>query len=174
MHISPPSIGAPLIVAPLIVALLFVAPQSVDRGQDHSGSIYGVSIINNMISVHPEPRSFPEVVSACIQACVDCAQACTSCADACLAEQDPAALTRCIRKNLDCADLAATVARVLLRNAGYSSEVTAALLTACRALCGVAGAECQRHATTYSHCRICAEACWECERACANLLRTLS
>src|SRR5690554_5492529 len=39
---------------------------------------------------------------------MECAQACTACADACLSEDMVAELTKCIRTNLDCADLCET------------------------------------------------------------------
>jgi len=48
-----------------------------------------------------------QVLANCIEACFDCAQTCTACADACLSEQLVAELTRCIRVNLDCADVVA-------------------------------------------------------------------
>ncbi len=41
----------------------------------------------------------------CIEACFDCAQACTACTDACLGEEDVQMLARCIRLDLDCADV---------------------------------------------------------------------
>lgn len=56
-----------------------------------------------------------EVLAACIDACVDCAQTCTACADACLAEDMVADLRRCIRTNLDCADICEVTGRVLSR-----------------------------------------------------------
>lgn len=43
--------------------------------------------------------------------CVECAEVCTACADACSAEGDPKMLVRCIRLNLDCADLCLATAR---------------------------------------------------------------
>ncbi len=49
----------------------------------------------------------------CIEACYDCAQCCTACADACLGEDDPKSLTRCIRLNLDCADVCADTGAIV-------------------------------------------------------------
>src|SRR5215831_3319124 len=48
-----------------------------------------------------------DALVACIDACSDCAQACTACADADLAETELQALIRCIRLDLDCADICA-------------------------------------------------------------------
>ena len=52
-------------------------------------------------------------LEACIAACFECAQVCTACADACLAEDVVADLTKCIRTNLDCADVCETTGRVV-------------------------------------------------------------
>ena len=51
----------------------------------------------------------------CLRACHDCATSCTICADACLAEEKLEMLRRCIRLNLDCADLCSATGRVLAR-----------------------------------------------------------
>jgi hypothetical protein len=55
-------------------------------------------------------------LEACIAACFECAQVCTACADACLSEDMVAELTKCIRTNLDCADICETTGRVLSRH----------------------------------------------------------
>ena len=74
------------------------------------------------------PKSLGNVderaLARCIDACVECAQACTACADACLSEEMVAELTKCIRTNLDCADLCAVTARVLSRHTGYDANIT--------------------------------------------------
>src|SRR5206468_12075580 len=57
-------------------------------------------------------------LARCIEACVECSQACTACADACLSEPTIADLTKCIRSNLDCADICDTTGRVLSRHTG--------------------------------------------------------
>jgi hypothetical protein len=55
---------------------------------------------------------------------MECAQACTACADACLSEQNVADLAKCIRSNLDCADICDTTGRVLSRHTGYDANIT--------------------------------------------------
>jgi hypothetical protein len=40
---------------------------------------------------------------------------------------------------------------------------------ACAAICQSCGDECERHANM-PHCRVCAEACRRCDRACRDLL----
>jgi erythromycin esterase-like protein len=110
-----------------------------------------------------------DALARCIEECVACAQACTACADACLSEGMVADLAKCIRTDLDCADICTTTAAVLSRHTGYDAQVTRAVLTACRACAD----ECERHAATHAHCRICAEACRACADACATLLDRL-
>ncbi len=109
-----------------------------------------------------------------IDALLACAEACTACADACLSEEMVAELTKCIRTNLDCADICGTSARVLSRHTGYDANITRALLEACAVACKSCGDECVRHAEMHEHCRICAEACRACEQACRDLVATIS
>ncbi|WP_251858579.1 four-helix bundle copper-binding protein [Herbiconiux sp. L3-i23] len=110
---------------------------------------------------------------ASIEACLECAQACTACADACLSEDMVADLTKCIRTNLDCADLCEATGGILSRHTGYNANLTRAALEACRTACASCADECERHADMHEHCRICAESCRRCENACAELLSTL-
>lgn len=114
-----------------------------------------------------------EALAACIDACFACAQVCTACADACLSEDIVAELTKCIRTDLDCADLCETTGRVLSRHTGYDANLTRAVVQACAAACSACADECASHADMHDHCRICADACRQCEQACNQLLATL-
>lgn len=109
----------------------------------------------------------------CIDECFSCAQACTACADACLSEQAVSELVKCIRTNADCADICDATGRALSRHTGYDANLTRTILEACAAACKACGDECARHASAHEHCRICAEACQRCERACRELIATL-
>jgi uncharacterized membrane protein len=109
-----------------------------------------------------------------IDALLTCNQTCTACADACLSEADVAVLVKCVRTDLDCADICATTARVLSRQTGYDANVGRTLLEACATACRTCGDECGQHAARHEHCRICAEACRVTERACRELLATMS
>lgn len=109
-----------------------------------------------------------------IDALIACSQACTACADACLSEGMVAELTKCIRTNLDCADICATTARVLSRHTGYDANISRSLLQACATACKACGDECAGHAGMHEHCRICADACRACEQACRDLLEEMS
>lgn len=112
-------------------------------------------------------------LAECITACFECAQACTACADACLSEDMVAELTKCIRSDLDCADICAATGNVLSRHTGYDANITRAILEACRVACSSCGDECEQHGDMHGHCKVCAEACRRCEKACADLLSSL-
>ncbi|WP_418960285.1 four-helix bundle copper-binding protein [Streptomyces tritici] len=113
-------------------------------------------------------------LSRCIEECVACAQACTACADACLSEGVVGHLTKCIRTDMDCADICNTTASVLSRHTGYDAEVTRGIVQACATACRACADECESHADMHEHCRVCAEACRSCEQACRELLDTLT
>jgi hypothetical protein len=113
-------------------------------------------------------------LAATIDALIGCSEACTACADACLSEDMVAELTKCIRTNLDCADICATTARVLSRHTGYDANVSRSLLEACATACRSCGDECANHADMHQHCRICADACRACEQACRDLLASMN
>ena len=113
-------------------------------------------------------------LASCIEACLSCAATCNACADACLAEPQLDMLRRCIRLNLDCADLCAVTARVLGRPAEVDPSLARTLLEACARACAACGAECQKHAKMHEHCRVCAEDCARCERECQTALSALS
>ena len=112
-------------------------------------------------------------LAAAINALIMCSQACTACADACLSEYAVADLTKCIRTNLDCADICDTTARVLSRHTGYDANISRSLLEACATACLACASECAMHADVYDHCRICSDACSQCEIACRQLLSAM-
>jgi hypothetical protein len=107
-----------------------------------------------------------EKLSAVIEAAYDCAAHCLSCADACLEEGDPH-LNRCIRADLDCADVCTATAKVVAR-AGASGIPWLELVRVCMETCASCAEECEQH--DHDHCRICAEACRRCEEACRQLV----
>ncbi|HWC09626.1 MAG TPA: four-helix bundle copper-binding protein [Acidimicrobiales bacterium] len=116
-----------------------------------------------------------DLLSGTIEALVECANTCTQCADACLAEGGLSPeLAKCIRLDLDCADVCATTSRVVARQREYDANVTRSLLEACAAACKSCGDECEKHAAQMEHCRICAESCRRCEEACRELLAAMA
>ncbi len=86
-----------------------------------------------------------------------------------MAERNPEMLARCIRLNLDCADLCSATAKIIGRQDAPNREVIAAALDACRLVCARCAEECEKHAHMMKHCQICAEACRRCEQACRDL-----
>lgn len=123
------------------------------------------------------PRSFnvdQGLLAKAIDALNECAATCTQCADACLAEDDVAAMAKCIRLDLDCADICATTGRVVSRQTEYDANVTRALLEACATACKSCGDECSGHAEKMQHCKVCAESCRRCEQACRDLLDAIA
>jgi hypothetical protein len=127
-----------------------------------------------MLETYPQPISLDRVLLAStIDVIDDCAEACTACADACLSEPDVAELTKCIRTNLDCADVCATTTRVLSRHTGYDATISRAMLVACATACAACATECGLHAEMHEHCGICADACRSCEQACNDLLAAI-
>ncbi|GAB4098304.1 four-helix bundle copper-binding protein [Sinomonas halotolerans] len=133
--------------------------------------------IEDMIGAHPERGGTPgldrEKLAACIRACFESAQACTACADACLAEDAVAELARCVRIDLDCADVCSATGNLLSRHSGEDLRMVRIAVEACRIACASCAVECEQHADHHEHCRLCAEACRRCERACAELLASM-
>ncbi len=127
--------------------------------------------VADMLRTSPGEAQFDQqALVRCIEECFDCAQACTACADACLGEEMVKELSRCIRLNLDCADICDTTGRALSRQVGAEVSVLRTFVQACAEACRVCGEECERHADMHEHCRVCADACRRCEQACNELV----
>jgi len=130
-----------------------------------------MSYVEPMLETHPWPGHVDRgTLAECIETCFECAQSCTSCGDACLSEEAVAELRKCIRLNLDCADVCDATGRVLTRQTAYDAPTSKALLETCHEACATCAEECERHADVHEHCRVCAEACRRCERVCDELL----
>ena len=130
--------------------------------------------VRDMLEAHPRSTVLDrDLLLRCIEACIDCAATCTSCADADLAEPDVAEMVRCIRLCLDCADTCQATGRILIRQTEPDLGVLRAEIEACVATCRASAEECDKHASHHEHCRICAEVCRRCERACEDLLATI-
>lgn len=130
--------------------------------------------VKGMLDTHPWPGNVDRAVLArCIEECFSCAATCRSCADACLSEETVADLRKCIRLNLDCADICDVTGRVLMRQTEYDAPTSKAQLESCREACGTCAEECEHHAEMHKHCRVCAEACRRCEKACEELLAAM-
>jgi hypothetical protein len=127
-----------------------------------------------MLDTHPSrPNVDRAALAHAIDATLACSQTCTACADACLAEPDVVSMQRCIRDDLDCADVCTTTSRVLTRQTAWDAQLKRAVLEACITACGTCAASCGQHRDHHEHCRICADACEKCAHACQALLDTL-
>lgn len=130
-----------------------------------------MSYAKQMLDTHPQTFELDaQLLVEAIDALQDCVQACTACADACLGEDGVADLVRCIRLDLDCADVCAATAKVMTRQTAYAPPISRALVEAARTACATCAAECEQHAGHHEHCRVCAGACRRAEQACSRLL----
>ena len=114
-----------------------------------------------------------EVLAELIDSCFECAQACTACADACIGEGDIQMLARCIRLDLDCADVCDATGRITSRQVAFEPEMARPVVDACARAVKLCGDECEQHAEHHEHCRVCMEACRRCEDACNRVLQAL-
>jgi hypothetical protein len=132
--------------------------------------------IEMMLRSHPRADQQRSVDYAeALKALSTCAEICTSCADACLGEPEHLErLRRCITANLDCADVCAAGARVLVRQTETPNELVQAQLHACVIACRACADECEVHSEMHDHCRICAETCRYCQERCNFLLGEIS
>ena len=134
-----------------------------------------MSHAEEMLRTHPQfSISTNPALAACIEACFECAQTCTMCADACLGEEHVAHLRRCIRLNLDCADICAATGRLLARQTETDWMLIRSQVQVCLTACQLCATECEQHASMHEHCRVCAEACRRCEAACQALLTAIA
>ena len=103
---------------------------------------------------HQENQSLLEALN-------NCAAECNHCATACLDEQDVKMLARCIKLDLDCADICQLTASYVARGSEHANH----LLKECAEICEACAAECEKH-THMEHCKRCAVACRRCAEAC--------
>ncbi len=131
--------------------------------------------VKDMLDTYP--RTFnvdADLLARTIEALIECANTCSQCADACLSEDSVADLAKCIRLNLDCAEVCLVTSRSLSRQTEYDANLTRPLLEACAAACKSCGDECATHAAHMAHCGICAESCRRCEEVCREVLGAIS
>lgn len=131
--------------------------------------------VGQMLDTHPLSTTIDQqLLSDAIATLTACADSCTACADACLAEEQVENLRRCIRLNLDCAQLCRTTAALLVRQTEPDLEVVRATVRACVLARHSCGDECERHADSHAHCRVCADACNHCADTCERILEAFA
>ena len=100
-----------------------------------------------------------------IDTMTDCATACNHCVSACLAEADVASLARCIKLDIDCAEICTLVAGFTARGSEHAMH----LMKECAEICDACAEECEKFADRYDHCKTCAEACRACAEECSSM-----
>ena len=83
---------------------------------------------------------------------------------ACLDEEDVKAMTRCIKLDVDCADVCRITASSLSRGSEHGDH----LLKECAEICSVCAEECEKH-SHMEYCRKCAEVCKHCADECSAM-----
>jgi hypothetical protein len=130
--------------------------------------------VRRMFQTHPAPASDAgNEAFALVRAAAECTYVCTTCADACLEESNATELRKCIRLNLDCAEICSVTAKLIARPGPQDQSLLQAQLEACAAACRACAQECEHHADAMEHCRVCAEACRECAEACERMASAL-
>jgi len=132
--------------------------------QDLEAVIAGSSTLEN---VHIKS------LAHCIEVCLQCAASCTACADECLDEPELANMRRCIRMNIDCADIVSVIARLLSRRGEPELSALRAVLEAGTSIATQCAAETLKHAGAYEYCKLTSEICSLCARECEEALSML-
>jgi hypothetical protein len=128
--------------------------------------------VQELMRAHPRAGSgISNSLAQCIERCISCAQSCTACADACLSEDMVDKLRRCVRLDLDCADICMTTGAVASRRTEPSEQLVLQLLEICANVCQLCAEECEEHASQHQHCKICAAECRLCEESCRQAMQ---
>ena len=94
----------------------------------------------------------------------DCARVCNACATADLMEQEVKMMVRCVRLDIDCAEICALTSNYLSRN----SEFAYPMAVQCAVVCDACAEECEKH-PDMPHCVECARVCRKCAVECRKL-----
>ena len=97
-----------------------------------------------------------------IQLLNDCVAECNHCTTACLDEQDVQMLSKCIKLNIDCAQICSLTTSLLVRGSEHGEH----LMKECAEICDACAEECEKH-SHLEHCKKCAEACRACAEECS-------
>lgn len=101
-----------------------------------------------------------------LEALNNCAAECNHCATACLEEDDVKMLARCIKLDIDCADVCQLTASLIARGSKHGNH----LLKECAEICDACAEECEKHANHMEHCKSCAEECRKCAEECRAMV----
>ena len=98
---------------------------------------------------------------ALIQLLGDCVQSCDECIRGDLMEKEVMMMARCIKLDLDCAEICAITSRYLTRKSEFGSS----LVTLCAVICDACAKECEKF-PDMPHCVECARVCRRCAKEC--------
>lgn len=90
-----------------------------------------------------------------------CIAECSHCAISCLQDHDVEKMQRCIRLNLDCAE----ICQLMMGFVGRNSEHAEHIARECAEIGHACATECEKY-TDMEDCKRCAEACRACAEAC--------
>jgi len=110
------------------------------------------------------------MMQQCVEACSAASMAATMCADADAGES----MGRCASMCMNCADVATSTMRMMMRPSGYDMGVVRSMMTACMTMGEACAAECDMHAEMSEHCRICASACRAMVAACQAAMGSMT
>lgn len=105
---------------------------------------------------HEKNKEIIDILSKCVIEC-------NHCATACLDEQDVKMLTKCIKLEIDCAEICNLTISYLSRGSEHADQI----IKVCAEICEACAAECEKH-KHMEHCKRCAEVCRECAEACSH------
>lgn len=91
----------------------------------------------------------------------ECAAECNHCTSACLEEQDVKMLAKCIKLEIDCAEICRLATSFLARGSEHAEHI----LKECAEICEACAKECEKH-SHMEHCKKCAEVCRKCAETC--------
>ncbi len=91
----------------------------------------------------------------------ECAAECNRCTVACLGEQDVKMLAKCIKLEIDCAEICRLAVSFLARGSEHANHI----LKECAEICDACAKECKKH-SHMAHFKNCAEVCRKCALEC--------
>jgi hypothetical protein len=110
------------------------------------------------------------MMQECIEACSACEQACTMCAGSMMMSED---MAMCNGMCMNCADMANTMMRMMMRPNGMNGPAMMAMLQAMVVMCSSCADECEAHAAMSEDCRMCAEVGRQCAMACQKMMDSM-
>jgi hypothetical protein len=105
-----------------------------------------------------------------IEACSACEQACTMCANTSMGMEG---MGKCAGMCMNCADMASTMMRMMMRPAAMDMDSMMAMLQACMVMGNACAAECSMHTDMNEQAAMCAKACTEMAIACEAMMTSM-